>query len=88
MHEGKQNGQQTKKFKIHFRISGLKLQNQNSTSLESIFLSLLYHNDIIFHTLCTKRLDNDRYNYKAKFALYYKILIILFSLHIMFLSLC
>ena len=44
MHEGKQNGQQTKKFKINFRISELKLQNQNSTSLESIFLSLLYHN--------------------------------------------
>ena len=71
MHEGKQNGQQTKRFKIHFRISGFKFQNQNSTSLESIFSSLLYHNDTIFHTLCTKRLNNDRYNYKAKFALYY-----------------
>ena len=60
MHEGKQNGQQTKKIQNSF----------SNISLESIFLSLLYHNDIIFHTLCTKRLDNDRYNYKAKCALY------------------
>ena len=40
--------------------------NYETTSFESIFLSLLHHNDIIFHTLCTKRLANDCCNYKAK----------------------
>ena len=40
--------------------------NYKTTSFESIFLSLLHHNDIIFHTLCTRRLANDCYNYKAK----------------------
>ena len=40
--------------------------NYKTTSFESIFLSLLHHNDIIFHTLCTKRLANYCYNYKAK----------------------
>ena len=40
--------------------------NYKTNSLESISLSLLYHNDNIFHTLCIKRLANYCYNYKAK----------------------